>query len=115
LPHYDDARAVPLWDCRVQVGEYTQLGDCLPLTATQDDACAIFAGGEELQLSFEAPSEPAGRTRHWVLELDGWCKDMDLFTKDGETLDPQPMRGEARSPGAQVLHERLNTRLQGGR
>jgi hypothetical protein len=40
---------------------------------------------------------------------------MDLFTKDGETLDPQPMRGEARSPGAQVLHERFNTRLQGGR
>jgi Tfp pilus assembly protein PilF len=115
LPHYDDARAVPLWDCRVQVGEYTQLGDCLPLTATQDDACAIFAGGEELQLSFEAPPESTGLTRHWVLELDGWCKDMDLFTKDGETLDPQPMRGEARSPGAQVLHERFNTRLQGGR
>jgi len=115
LPHYDDARAVPLWDCRVQVGEYTQLGDCLPLTATQDDACAIFAGGEELQLSFEAPPESIGLIRHWVLELDGWCKDMDLFTKDGETLDPQPMRGEARSPGAQVLHERFNTRLQGGR
>jgi len=115
LPHYDDARAVPLWDCRVQVGEYTQLGDCLPLTATQDDACAIFAGGEELQLAFEAPSEPAGRTRYWVLELDGWCKDMDLFTKDGETLDPQPMRGDVRSQSAQALHERFNTRLQGGR
>ena len=115
LPQYDDARAVPLWDCRVQVGEYTQLGDCLPLTVTQDDACAIFAGGEELQCSFDAPPEHAGRTRHWVLELDGWCKDMDLFTKDGETLDPQPMRGAARSPAAEALHERFNTRLQGGR
>ena len=115
LPQYDDARAVPLWDCRVQVGEYTQLGDCLPLTAKQDDACAIFAGGEELQCSFDAPPEHAGRTRHWVLELDGWCKDMDLFTKDGETLDPQPMRGASRSPAAEALHERFNTRLQGGR
>ncbi|MBM4110493.1 MAG: hypothetical protein FJ254_03920 [Phycisphaerae bacterium] len=115
LPHYDDARAVPLWDCRVQLGAYTALGECAPLTALQDDACAIFAGGEELQLAFEAPPEQAGRRRHWVLELDGWCKDMDLFTKDGETLDPQPMRGDSRSPSAQALHERFNTRMQGGR
>jgi hypothetical protein len=50
-----------------------------------------------------------------VLELDGWCKDMDLFTKDGETLDPQPMRGERRTPAAEALHERFNTRRQGGR
>jgi len=115
LPHYDDARALPLWDCRVQVGQYTALGECLPLTATQDDACAIIAGGEELQLAFEAPPERADRVRCWVLELDGWCKDMDLFTKDGETLDPQPMRGSVRSPTAQALDERFNTRLQGGR
>jgi hypothetical protein len=81
----------------------------------QDDACAIFAGGEELQLTFTAPAESAGTNRHWVLELDGWCKDMDLFTKDGETLDPQPMRGERRTPAAEALHERFNTRRQGGR
>jgi tetratricopeptide (TPR) repeat protein len=115
LPHYNDARAVPLWDCRVQVGHYTQLGDCLALTTAQDDACAIFAGGEELQLSFDAPQEQPGRTRHWVLELDGWCKDMDLFTKDGETLDPQPMRGDALTPSARALQKEFNTRLQGGR
>jgi Tfp pilus assembly protein PilF len=115
LPHYDDARAVPLWDCRTQVGAYTALGACLPLVTQQDDACAIFAGGEELQLTFTAPAESAGTNRHWVLELDGWCKDMDLFTKDGETLDPQPMRGERRTSAAEALHERFNTRRQGGR
>jgi hypothetical protein len=115
LPRYDDARAVPLWDCRTQVGAYTALGACLPLVTEQDDACAIFAGGEELQLAFTAPTESPGTIRHWVLELDGWCKDMDLFTKDGETLDPQPMRGERRTPAAQALDERFNTRRQGGR
>jgi tetratricopeptide (TPR) repeat protein len=115
LPHYDDARAVPLWDCRTQVGAYTALGGCLPLVTEQDDACATFAGGEELQLAFTAPAESAGTNRHWVLELDGWCKDMDLFTKDGETLDPQPMRGERRTRAAEALHERFNTRRQGGR
>lgn len=114
-PQYDDALARPLWDCRTQLGSYTRLGECLPLTAVQDDACAIFAGGEELELAFTAPPEPAGRVRHWVLALDGWCKDMDLFTKGGETLDPQPMRGAEWSPAARALHERFNTRVQGGR
>ncbi len=114
-PHYDDAAAVPLWDCREQVGSYTALGSCVPLVHATDDACAVFAGGEELELVFSALAPTEGASRHFVLDLDGWCKDMDLFTGDGETLAPWPMRGTERTPAAQRLHERFNTRLQGGR
>ena len=46
---------------------------------------AIFGPGEDVRLEFEAPADavPAGWTRRVVLETDGWCKDMDLYTKDG--------------------------------
>jgi hypothetical protein len=37
---------------------------------------------------------------------------MDLFTKDGETVGPQP--GES-SPIREALHERFNTRFESGR
>ena len=48
-----------------------------------------------------------------MLETNGWAKDMDLFTKDGETLEPLPARG---GPSKRVarLHERYNRRHQAG-
>jgi len=58
------------------------------LVAEKDDAVAIFGPGEEVHLEFAAPPEgaPEGWTRRLVLETRGWCKDMDLYTKDGETV-----------------------------
>jgi len=52
---------------------------------------------------------PEGWSRRVQLELAGWCKDMDLFTRDGETLAPLPGGGGAE------LHERFNTRFEAGR
>jgi hypothetical protein len=118
-PDYDYARRAPLWDCRVQPGAYTRFGECTPLLAATDDAVAVFGAGEEARLRFDAASVPApgrGFSRTWVLEVDGWCKDMDLLTGTGATLGPMPVRdGSTPSAARDALHARFNDRWAGGR
>lgn len=118
-PDYDYARRAPLWDCRKQPGMYTQFGECTPLLAATDDAVAIFAAGEEVQLRFDAartPNPAPGVSRTWVLEVDGWCKDMDMLTGDGATLGPLPLRdGKGTTPARDALHAQFNVRWAGGR
>ena len=79
-----------------------------------DDALAIFGPGEGLALEFSAPEgEPTtGWTRIFVLESEGWCKDMDLYTRDGATLEPLPVAGRARTTTG-MLQATLNTRWSG--
>ncbi|HUE84718.1 MAG TPA: FG-GAP-like repeat-containing protein [Vicinamibacterales bacterium] len=113
VPRYDyDARA-PLDDTRHPRGWYTEFGRVDELVAEKDDAVAIFGPGEEVHLEFAAPPEgaPEGWTRRLVLEARGWCKDMDLYTKDGETVEPLPGRA---TPAREALHRRYNTRYQAG-
>ena len=119
-PIYDYEARVPLWDCRKQPGWYTATGvDCSPLVTAIDDAVAIFAAGEEVRMTFDAvqPTLAANWTRAFVLDLNGWCKDMDFLTGDGATVAPLPMRDEssAASPDRAALHERFNTRYEAGR
>ena len=79
-----------------------------------DGASAIIGPGEEAHLEFDAmtlPALPSGWTRRFVLEARGWCKDMDLYTRDGATVGPLP--GERDGVG-QALHERYNTRYEAG-
>jgi hypothetical protein len=40
---------------------------------------------------------------------------MDLFTRDGETIDPLPTRSGAGNAARDTLHARYNTRYQSGR
>ena len=109
-PHYDDARRLPLWDCRFQFGLYTELGDVAELVRGGDESLTVFGPGEQVTVDFSAATSPvpAGSTRRYVLEVRGWCKDMDLFTKDGETIEPVP----GTKPAAM---EKLRTRPMGGR
>jgi hypothetical protein len=76
-----------------------------------DGALAIFGPGEELQLEFEASQPPLnpGWTRRYVLQARGWCKDMDLYTRDGDTVEPLP---GIRGPAAMQLQRRYTTRDQ---
>lgn len=114
-PIYDYDDRLPLADMRTQTGWYTAVGDVRELVTEPDEALAIFGPGEEVRLSFDAAALPAlkrGFTRRYVLELRGWCKDMDLFTADGETLEPIP--GEPVET-REALHRRYNTRWNGGR
>lgn len=132
-PHYDYDRRTPYWDTRYQRGNYTQLGEMSDLVRKHDDALAIFGPGEEIHMEFSAdlpdvpftlgadvsgPGEGGRWTRVFVLEFNGWCKDMDLFTKDGETIEPFP-ESELLSPAGRTERDRLhglfNTRYQSGR
>jgi hypothetical protein len=114
-PHYDYARRDPLWDAAHQDGFYTAFGDVNELVAKADDALAIFGPGEEVELAFTAKDDPPPDkwTRRWVLELAGWCKDRDLYTKDGQTVEPLPKRGNA-AESRDDLNRRYNTRYRSG-
>jgi hypothetical protein len=112
-PHFDDTAAAPLADTRHPRGWYSEFGAVGPLVADADDAVAIFGPGEEIAMRFEAPASapPDGWTRWLVLELGGWCKDMDLYTENGETVAPLP---GADTPARRQLHARFNTRYAAG-
>ncbi len=114
LPYYDYSNRVPLWDTRHQAGWYTRFGPVEKIINQANQALAIFGPGEEIHMEFEVLDMPAGDgwTRVHVLETTGWCKDMDLFTRDGETLEPLP--GEPNEVRSE-LHNRFNTRYQSGR
>ena len=113
-PHYDYERRTPLLDTRHPRGWSSQFGPVTPLVERDDDAVAIFGPGEDILLEFETADAPvpAGWTRRVVLDTRGWCKDMDLYTKDGETVAPLP--GED-TPTRRALHAAFNTRYEGGR
>ena len=120
-PGYDYDRRDQFGDVRHQAGFYTDFGPCLELVSQTDDACAIIGPGEEIRVRFEThPDElepvAGGMRRYWVLELAGWCKDMDLFTHQGERLEPLPSR-DGMGPGsaARALMERYNRRFAAGR
>ncbi len=74
----------------------------------------MIGPGEEVHLEFAAslPAVRPGWTRRFVLDARGWCKDMDLYTKDGETVDPLPGR---RGAAAAALQQRYTTRYESGR
>jgi len=95
-PGFDWARRVPFWDVRSQRGEYTRLGAVGDLVSQRDGVLAVFGAGEAIRLRFrELPPPQQGWTRHHVLDLSGWCKDMDLMTRSGGTVEPIP---EGRTP-----------------
>jgi Tfp pilus assembly protein PilF len=113
-PSYDYDRRAPLWDTRYSRGRYTAEGPVTDLLSTEDGAVAIFGPGEELHLMFAASlaAPKAGWTRRFVLEARGWCKDMDLYTKDGDTVEPVP---GTRAAAAADLQRRYTTRYESGR
>ena len=89
------------------------IGPVEALVSDEDSAVAIFGPGEAVELAFTVPQAtlPAGWTRTFVLEFRGWCKDMDLYTRDGETIEPLPGKDTA---ARRTLHPRFNTRYAGG-
>jgi tetratricopeptide (TPR) repeat protein len=113
-PSYDYDRRAPLWDARHQRGTYTATGVITELLAADEGAVAIVGPGEEAQLTFAASLPPLreGWTRRFVLDARGWCKDMDLYTRDGDTVDPLP---GTRTPAAALLQRRYTTRYESGR
>jgi hypothetical protein len=115
LPGYVFDHRRPLSDYRIPRGNYTEFGLVAELVAARDDAVAIFGPGEGILFEFAAAPRPPrpGWRRIYVFEADGWCKDMDRYTRNGETIDPIPsstMEGGKR----QALHQIFNTRYGSG-
>ena len=116
VPRYDYAQRDPVWDTRYQTGNYTALGPAEELVTELDNALAIIGPGDALIVRFHPPASapPSGMKRRWVLKLDGFAKDMDLFTLDGETVGPMPTQAVAVDRSAE-LHARYNHRFRSGR
>ncbi|MEM8680050.1 MAG: hypothetical protein AAGF97_11910, partial [Planctomycetota bacterium] len=116
-PHYDSQQRTPTWDARHPLGYYTRFGDVTELLTRQEDAVAIFGPGEEVHFEFEAPraAPRPGVTRWYVLAAAGWCKDMDMYTATGGTLEPLPRTSATVNPDRDRLHTEYNTRLEAGR
>jgi tetratricopeptide (TPR) repeat protein len=115
-PSYDLSRIAPLWDTRIQSGMYTAFGRVDELVADDDDALAIIGPGEQVHLEFDAalPALTQGWSRRFVLETHGWAKDMDLYTRDGDSIGPLPVTGKDGARRDQ-LNRQYNTRFASGR
>ncbi|MDJ0836566.1 MAG: FG-GAP-like repeat-containing protein [Acidobacteriota bacterium] len=113
LPQYDYSKRDTFWDTRHMEGAYTRFGNVLPLVSKGDHVLAVFGPGEEVQLDFKAdlPPPAPGFTRRYVLDLAGWCKDMDLYTLTGETVAPLPGKRDSEQ---EKLQRRFNTRYRAG-
>lgn len=117
-PDYDFDQRSPFWDTRYPEGLYTNFGPVEALLEAVDDGLAIVGPGDALDLAFRAPPPLEGYSRVLVLEVRGYAKDMDLYTRDGGTLGPLP-----RTPGltdtqrakGEALNRRFNQRFQAGK
>jgi len=91
-------RAVP-W--KVMAGHYTRFGEVGELLREADDRFVILGHGEELTLRFAAgafgPVAP-GLRRSFLLKTDSYCKDMDLYTAHGDTVEPLPFHAMTSYP-----------------
>jgi Flp pilus assembly protein TadD len=117
-PEVDYDERWPIADARDPAGFYTRVGPMAEMVTETDGALAIFGPGEEVHFEFVAPSnEIAPQWSRWlVLETVGWCKDMDLYTHTGETVEPLPGRpaDPAQASRRDELHRRYNVRYQSG-
>lgn len=115
-PHYDYQDRSPFWDTRYPTGYYTDFGRVDELMADAHGALVVFGPGEELHLEFDAPTPPpSGWRRDVVLEVRGFAKDMDLYTRSGGTVGPLPLDQAIEDPAQrEPLHEATMNRFQGG-
>ena len=117
-PHYDYQNRATFWDAKLARGFYTAHGDARELVHDVDGALAIIGSGEEVHLEFPAPAAPAANQRRYVaVRFHGWAKDMDLYTRDGDTVGPLPVPDGADAAllaKRDQLHARYNVRFQAG-
>jgi tetratricopeptide (TPR) repeat protein len=88
-------------------GLYTRYGDVRELTKEVDDKLIIMGSGDELRLLFDASSiapPPTGRTREFLLKVDGWAKDRDPNTAFSQSVNPLPFHGMSRYPYPENEH-----------
>ncbi len=85
---YEGATPTSLWN--PTPGLYTRYGPVTALLGDVDDRLAVMGSGDEIRLRFRVPPEAAGRKRSYLLKVDGWAKDRDANTSNGQTVQPLP-------------------------
>ncbi|UBM60507.1 FG-GAP-like repeat-containing protein [Marinilongibacter aquaticus] len=107
------------------IGYYTRFGDVLPLLQHGDDEYVIANSGDVITIDFDAknmPRLPKGWKRDFLIYSEGWVKDGDLNTAQGQTVEPLPFHampsypysGKAEYPSDERLkkyREQYNTRF----
>lgn len=92
---------------KVMAGNYTRFGEVGELLRDADDRFVIMGHGEEVTLRFAAsvfgPVAP-GYRRSFVLKTDSYCKDMDLYTAHGDTVEPLPFHAMKAYPYGPEQH-----------
>ena len=94
IPDYYSVSKGQKW--RDLTGNYTRYGDVLPLLLDSDNKYVIMNAGDEIKLKFDAsllPKIKKGWTRDFLFYNDGWLKDGDLNTAQGQTVEPFPFHG----------------------
>ena len=78
-------------------GMYTRFGDVTELLTEADDRFVIMGQGDEISLSYAAPSPPAaGLERSYVVSVLGYYK--DLKTDVARTVEPLPFAAMSNYP-----------------
>jgi hypothetical protein len=96
---WDHLHSSPRWN--PHPGEYTRLGETLPLVEEIDDRFVIMATGDALHVRFDAralPPVPAGYRRDYLVFLDGWAKDRDPNTHAALHVEPLPFHAMSGYP-----------------
>jgi cytochrome c-type biogenesis protein CcmH/NrfG len=86
-------------------GRYTREGDVRPLLAAADDAFVVSKPGDEVAVSFDATALPpvgAGRARTFLLQGDGFSKEMDINSASPDIVLPLPYHGMEAYPYAEA-------------
>ena len=88
---YDHTTTGQKW--RDLTGNYTRYGDVMPLLQKGDDQYVICDGGDQISIDFDARPLPVlakGWKRDFLIYSEGWVKDGDLNTANGQTVAPLP-------------------------
>ena len=98
---YDYSSIDRAYAFRNMLGAYTRFGDVAELLDAADDRYAVMGRGEEITVKFDADALPPvaeGQTRSFILHTDGYCKDMDLYTAEPDTVEPLPFHAMSAYP-----------------
>lgn len=96
---YEGAEPTSLWN--QTPGLYTRYGPVETLLTAADDRMVVMGSGDEIRLRFAANGIPLlkpGWKRDYLLLVDGWAKDRDANTAEGQTVEPLPFHKMTRYP-----------------